>query len=515
VGLPVAVAGIGVAGTAAALALLARGARVTVLDERDPGLQRCEQLRRAGAHVSVGPGRAVLPAGTQLVVTSPGWHPDSPLLRAAARGGVPVWGEIELAWRLGADRAGGRLPWLALTGTNGKTTAVGMLAAILSAAGLRAAAVGNVGVPAVTAVGDPDLDVLAVELSSFQLRGVSTLAARAAAVLNLAADHLDWHGGMAGYATAKARIYDRVSGVTVTNADDPATARMLAAAAPGPGARAVSFTLGCPGSDQLGVRDGALVDCAFSGDPVTGAGSGDPVTGAGSGDPVTGAGSGITLAAFADLAHLAGGVPAPHLIADALAAAALARAHGVPAAAVAAGLRTYRGAGHRIAQVATVAGVRYVDDSKATNPHAAAASLAAFDRVVWIAGGLAKGASFDELVIGARTRLRAAVLLGTDRGLIADALARHAPQVPVRMVADPDTGPVGLDSSAGGAGTDPPVTADGAADLMARAVSVAAGLAHPGDVVLLAPACASMDNFRDYADRGERFATAVAGLGAG
>ena len=506
----VTVAGVGVAGSAAALALRERGARVTAVDDRDPGPGRVGALTAAGAAVRVGPGAAAtLPPGTELVVTSPGWHPSAPLLRAAADAGVPVWGEIELAWRLGGDRPGGRLPWLTLTGTNGKTTTVGMLASVLAAAGLRAAAVGNVGDPAVTAVADPDLDVLAVELSSFQLHGVSSVAAYAAALLNLAADHLDWHGGMAAYGSAKARVFDRTVQATVTNADDPATARLLAAATPGPTATAVSFTVGEPGPGQLGMVDGVLVDRAFGGRPGA---------------------DGTGLAGAADLAHLGvGGVTAPHTVADALAAAALARAFGVPAPAVAAGLRAYRPRGHRIAEVATVAGVRYVDDSKATNPHAAAASLAAFDCVVWIAGGLAKGATFDDLVTGAAPRLRAVVLLGTDRGLIADALARHAPDVPVTVLDGLDTDAVGTDvgrTGTGRTGTGPTGTGPtgtgrigtgrtgAGGDPMGAAVTAAAAAARPGDVVLLAPACASMDAFRDYVDRGEKFAAAVARLRA-
>lgn len=507
-GVAVTVAGIGVAGSAAARALLARGARVTVVDARDPGPQRTAPLLAAGARLVLGGDRAPLPERTGLVVTSPGWRPDTPLLRAAAQAGIPIWGEIELAWRLGADRPGGRLPWLALTGTNGKTTAVGMLTAILTAAGLRAAAVGNVGAPAVAAVSDPELDVLAVELSSFQLYGVATLAASAAAVMNLAPDHLDWHGGMAGYAAAKARIFDRVTGVTVTNADDPATAALLADAHPAPGARPVAVTGAHPAPGQLGMDGAYLLDRAFPAGSGIGSGiggaSGASFSGGGTGSGAD-AGGGVRLASLGDLAHLGvGGAAAPHTVTDALIAAALARAYGVGPGAVAAGLRAYRPAGHRIAEVATVAGVRYVDDSKATNPHAAAASLAAFDHVVWIAGGLAKGADFDELVSGAVGRLRAVVLLGTDGARIAQSLTRHAPQVPVWMLDDADTGPVPIQTPpnrTGPAGTRP--------DPMTAAVRVAAGLARPGDVVLLAPACASMDAFRDYAERGEKFSAAV------
>jgi UDP-N-acetylmuramoylalanine--D-glutamate ligase len=178
-------------------------------------------------------------------------------------------------------------------------------------------------------------------------------------------------------------------------------------------------------------------------------------------------------------------------VANALAAAALARAYGVPAVAVRDGLRTFQAGGHRIALVATADGVDYVDDSKATNPHAAAASQRAFDRVVWIAGGLAKGATFDDVVRQAADRLRGVVLMGVDRALVAQALARHAPDVPVVDVAGTDTG------------------------TMDDVVRAAAALARPGDTVLLAPACASMDMFRDYAARGDAFEAAARSLPVG
>ncbi|HWO52630.1 MAG TPA: cyanophycin synthetase, partial [Ornithinibacter sp.] len=176
---------------------------------------------------------------------------------------------------------------------------------------------------------------------------------------------------------------------------------------------------------------------------------------------------------------------------NALAAAALARAHGVPAGAVRAGLRAFVPEPHRIAEVGTVDGIRWVDDSKATNPHAARASLAAYEHVVWVAGGLLKGADVDDLVAGAAERLRAVVLIGRDRAAIAQALARHAPDVPVVDVERTDTG---------------------AMDLVVRE---ARALAHEGDVVLLAPAAASMDMFADYGARGDAFVAAVHRLAAG
>jgi UDP-N-acetylmuramoylalanine--D-glutamate ligase len=207
------VAGAGASGSAAARALLAAGAEVTVAD-RVAG-ERTAALAGLGARIAVG--LAEPPAGTALVVTSPGWRPDAPLLLAAAAAGIEVIGEVELAWRL---RRPGAAPWLALTGTNGKTTTVRMLESVLRAAGLRAVATGNVGLPLVDAVlADPPYQVLAVELSSFQLHWSPSPRPAAAAVLNLAPDHLDWHGSFAGYAADKARIYAG-DPIAVYNADD-------------------------------------------------------------------------------------------------------------------------------------------------------------------------------------------------------------------------------------------------------------------------------------------------------
>ncbi|HKA68788.1 MAG TPA: UDP-N-acetylmuramoyl-L-alanine--D-glutamate ligase [Actinomycetes bacterium] len=461
--LSVLVAGIGISGFAAADALIQLGAAVTVVDANDGAGQRdrATLLEILGARVRLGPDAPrTVPAGVHLVVTSPGWPPAAPLLASAAAAGIPVWGEVELAWRLRADPAA---PWLVITGTNGKTTAVRMLASMLTAAGLRAPAAGNVGTPLLEVVtAEPAPDVLAVELSSYQLHWSSSIRAHSAAVLNVAPDHLDWHGSMADYLAAKGKAYQGNRVACVYNVADPATEALVRAADVEPGCRAIGFTLGVPAPGMVGIVDEYLVDRAFVAERATAA---------------------AELATRADL------VPAaPHNLANALAAAALARAYGVPPRAVRDGLRAFRLDPHRIALVATVAGVDYVDDSKATNPHAAAASIQAYDRVVWIAGGLAKGASFDELVAAAKDRLRAVVLIGADRAGIADALARHAPDVPVVTVARTDT------------------------EVMDDVIAQASRLARPGDTVLLAPACASMDMFANYAERGDRFAAAVARL---
>lgn len=473
--LSVCVAGIGVSGFAAADTLTRLGTRVTVVDRKDGDAQRdkAAALGILGATVLLGDAAPpVPPAGTQLVVTSPGWSPHVPLLLAADRAGIPIWGEVELAWRL---RSADAPPWLIVTGTNGKTTTVLMLAAMLSAAGLRASAAGNVGTPLVEIVTGPIThDVIAVELSSFQLHWSHSLRPHAAAVLNLAPDHVDWHGSIEAYYAAKGRAYERCTAACVYNAADPQTEKLardavggVAGSRAGAGGgsescRAVGFTLGVPDMGMVGVVDDLLVDRAFVAERRTGA---------------------------AELAPVSDVVPsAPHNVANALAAAALARSFGVPPQAVRDGLREFTPQPHRIERVGDVGGVTYVDDSKATNPHAAAASLGAFDRVVWLAGGQAKGTSFDDLVRDAAGRLRGVVLFGQDRAAIGEALARHAPDVPVVDVAASDT------------------------EVMDRVVREAARLASPGETVLLAPGCASLDMFTNYADRGDRFAAAVARL---
>ena len=483
------VLGFGVSGFAAADNLTHLGADVTALADRATAaqLEKAELLEVLGARVDIHDGATqVLPDDVDVVVTSPGFRPDSPLLLQAADRGVPVWGEVELAWRLRAPGpSGAPAPWLCVTGTNGKTTTTQMLDAILRAAGLRSVAVGNVGLPIVEAVMDPaPYDVLAVELSSFQLHYTSSMSAQAAVVLNLAEDHLDWYSGdwlgtdtgYQRYAADKARVFDQVQRACVYNVADPATEELVREAEVVEGARAVGFTLGMPGVGMLGVVEDLLVDRAFIPERAS---------------------SAAELCTLADLAP-DGGTPAPHVVANALAAAALARAHGVSQEAVRDGLRGFRLDGHRIAAVATVGDVRWVDDSKATNPHAAQSSLQAYDPVVWIAGGLAKGAAFDELVRSVASRLRGVVLVGRDRDVIAQALSRHAPDVRVIQIDAPDTG-------------DAP-TINGGPDLMRRVVAAAADLAVAGDTVLLAPGCASQDQFTDYGARGDLFAAAVHGL---
>jgi len=462
--LKVTVAGLALSGFAAADALQHLGAQVTVLANSTDGetLEKAKLLEILGVDVRLEEDQeAAFPVEVDLVVTSPGISPSAPLLRLAAGRDIPIWGDVELAWRLRAPQS--PPPWLCLTGTNGKTTTVQMLDAILRADGLLSVAAGNVGVPMCEVVMSPEpLDVVAVELSSHQLHWISSMSAHSAAVLNVAPDHLSWHGDFDRYSEAKARIYERCQVSCVYNVDDPVTKRMVEEAEVIEGARAIGFTLGVPSVGMVGVVDDVLADRAFI------------------------EGRDRNAAELARVVDVPTG--APHNVSNALAAAALARSHGVSAGAVRRGLQGFELDRHRIAEVATVHGIVFVDDSKATNPHAALASLQSFSSVVWVAGGLAKGATFDDLVESSVDRLRGAVLLGADRSAVAEALARHAPDVPVIEVADTDTG------------------------AMERVVTAAATLARPGDTVLLAPACASQDMFASYAARGDAFAAAVQSL---
>jgi UDP-N-acetylmuramoylalanine--D-glutamate ligase len=450
-GARVLVAGARTTGASAARVLAELGAEVTVTDSSATQLQAL-----AGIPGVDGAGRRLAglvapPPGTDLVVTSPGFRPDAPLMVAAQRTGVPVIGDVTLAHWIDCAQSE-PAQWLVVTGTNGKTTTVGMLESILRAAGVDAVACGNVGFPVLDAV-RAGHRVLAVELSSFQLHWSPQLNPLAATVLNVSADHLDWHGGLAEYAAAKGCAYARAT-TAVVNADDEWSTRL--AGKPG----GVEFTTSEPAAGQLGLVGDQLVDRVF-------------------GD----AGGGTVLAHITDVRPTG-----RHNLANALAAAALARCVGVTTPAVAHGLRAFTPGGHRGVPVGEHAGVCYLDDSKATNPHAARASLLARHRVVWVAGGLLKGVEVDDLITEARDRLVGAVLLGADRAVIAAALARHAPNLPVRVVDSGD---------------------DGA---MMEVVAAAAELARPGDVVLLAPAAASMDMFTDYAHRGRVFAAAVAAL---
>jgi UDP-N-acetylmuramoylalanine--D-glutamate ligase len=474
-GAPVLVAGGGVTGRAVLAALTRFGAAPTLCDDDPETLRRYADGGAATVTTSTAAERV---ADYALVVTSPGFSPSTPLLAAAAAAGVPIWGDVELAWRLdAAGRYGPPRRWLVVTGTNGKTTTTSMLHAMLVAGGKDSELCGNIGDPVLDVLDRPG-DLLAVEASSFQLHWAPSLRPEAGVVLNIAEDHLDWHATMAEYTAAKARVLG--GRVAVVGLDDGRAAALLdTAAAP----VRVGFRLGEPAAGELGVRDGLLVDRAFADD--------------------------LALLPAESIP-----VPGPVGVLDALAAAALARSVGVPAEAIRAAIASFRVGRHRAEVVAVADGITYVDDSKATNPHAAEASVLAYPRVVWLAGGLLKGASVDAEVARIASRLVGAVLIGRDRAEFAEALSRHAPDVPVVQVvtgedADMDATAVVPDTSVVEVTEVRHSDVDLGARVMTAAVAAARDLAKPGDTVLLAPAGASFDQFAGYAARGDAFAAAV------
>jgi UDP-N-acetylmuramoylalanine--D-glutamate ligase len=436
------VIGLGASGRAAADLLAATGVEVTIAEQR--GDHPAGDDARAAGHEVVLGGPVPAPAGYDIVVPSPGVPESSPPLVAAAGQGVPVVSEPELAFRFRP------VPVIGVTGTNGKTSVTELVTAMLTADGRDAVACGNIGMPmseAVRSAGPETL--LVVELSSFQLRFVEQLRCSVAVLLNLADDHLDWHGDADAYHRAKARIWraQQPEDWAVVTLDDPVATRLRDDHAP---SRRADVTLRHPPSSTgIGVRDGRLV---------------------------------------ADLPGHTGEVvaleelplAAPHHHANVAAAATLALLSGARVDTVAAAARAFHPGRHRLELVAEVDGVRYVDDSKATNVHAAAASLGSAGSVVWVAGGLAKGADLRSLV-DHLSSVREAVLIGE----AAEELARVCAEA--------------------GVSSRPAAS-------MEEAVSLAAGLARAGDTVLLAPACASFDQFRDYAERGERFAAAARDL---
>lgn len=466
-GLRVTVLGLGVTGFSVADTLSELGAQVLVTAQQADEL-RLKMLEVIGGTFVHEPVDGTVPEelrefAPELIVVSPGYHPDHPILQWASARNIPIWGDIELAWRV-RDKVGTPAPWIAVTGTNGKTTTVQLTAAMLATAGYRVAPCGNIGVPVLDAVRDPQgFDVFVVELSSYQLHWMQNVHPYAAAVLNIADDHLDWHGSLEAYVEAKARIFEGTQVACVYNKADRQTERMVENADVQEGARAIGFDLGAPGRSDFGIVDGILCDRAFLDERHNTA---------------------LEITTVSELEER--GLGSPHIVANVLAASALARSFGVPVEAISEALKNFRLDAHRIEVVAVQDGITWIDDSKATNPHAASASLAANNSIVWIVGGLLKGVNIDELVAQHADRLRGAVVIGVDRSEVISAFERHAPGVSVREVESADT-----------------------SDVMVTAVTLAAELAQSGDVVLLAPAAASMDQFTDYAERGRMFAEAV------
>lgn len=436
--------GAGLTGSAVARSLAKRGGDLTLADE-NPSVTSDYPVIHANN---------VLIQDFDCVVISPGWRHDHPLVIAAHDVGLPLLNEVDLAWQIKSEIAPGQ-KWLAVTGTNGKTTTVEMVAAMLESGGVKATACGNVGQTVIEVVDRSDAyEVLVLELSSFQLHWAQQAQFVASAILNIADDHIDWHGSFDEYAQAKITILDRAS-TAILNADDGEIVKRTSHWQ----GHKVFYTLDTPAPGEIGLVEELLVDRAYVEDPQE-------------------------ASMFAELAEVKPMIA--HNVSNTLAAAALARSVGVSHEDIRSAIKSFRPGRHRIETILSADLINWVDDSKATNPHAATASLLSYESVVWIAGGLAKGAQMEELVERTSKRIKAAILIGADRALIEAALIKYCPEVP-RVLIDGDSSD----------------------ELMEKAVTAAQGFAQSGDTVLLAPACASMDQFISYADRGDRFAAAV------
>jgi UDP-N-acetylmuramoylalanine--D-glutamate ligase len=445
------VLGAGITGLASARALIARDVLVTIVDDTVTTDSEFSILKPSEVTVS----------DFDFLLVSPGWKESHALIQQAQAAQVALLNEIDLAWAIKEERSPGQ-KWLALTGTNGKTTTVEMTAAALRAGGVHAVACGNVGKTVIECVDSAEsYDVLVLELSSFQLHWLQRAEFVASAILNIADDHTDWHGSFESYAQAKLSILDR-SMTAILNGDD----KEVVTRTTHWNGRKVFYSLDTPGPGEIGVVEELLVDRAFVSDPQEAS----------------------MIAEVIDVKPTV-----PHNVSNALAAAGLARTIGVSHEAIGKALSEFTLGRHRIEVVAEDNGITWIDDSKATNPHAATASILSALSVIWIAGGLAKGADVSGLVARAHPRIKAAILIGTDRALFATALAEHAPHVKVIEINPPS------DYQRGGASN----------SFMEVIVAAAQSFAGAGDTVLLAPSCASMDQFVSYADRGDRFAEAV------
>ncbi len=447
----VVVAGAGVTGIPVARALQERGALVFLTDEKVDSVDGFEVKNPS----------EISPEEYDLLMVSPGWRESHPLIAATRAAGKPIINEIDFAWHIKNSKFPDQ-KWIAVTGTNGKTTTVEMATHILTSAGKSARACGNVGTTVIeTVMSNEKLDFLVLELSSFQLHWLEDAQFMASAILNIADDHTDWHGSFDAYAKDKISLLDKTA-TAILNGDDGEvvgrTSHWLG--------RKIFYSLDTPGPGEIGVVEELLVDRAFVADPQE-------------------------AAMFAELHEI---VPTiPHHISNSLAAAGLALTLGVDRESIREALKSFKPGRHRIEEVGRHKDVIWIDDSKATNPHAAAASILSHFSVIWIAGGLAKGADMRPLVERTWSRLKAAILIGEDRALIADALKDCAPGLPIFEINPPDGY---LKSESGN-------------EFMEEVVRTAATISESGDVVLLAPACASMDQFNSYADRGDRFANAV------
>jgi len=390
--------------------------------------------------------------GVGLAIVSPGWRVDHPLISLVRGAGIEMISEIDLAWKVKQQICPNQR-WIALTGTNGKTTTVQMLESMLIESGINAKACGNLGYTAIEAVVNSRADILALELSSFQLEWSNLAHFEAVAILNIAEDHIDWHQSFENYLAAKLKI-SQLADLVILNKDD----QHLAKSGKTLSKPITWISLQVPSKGEIGLVENLIVDRAFIKDDAE------------------------ALFEISDVTPSVG-----HNVSNAMAAAALARSVGAKSDAIANALRNFKLDHHRLEVVHKSGGITFINDSKATNPHAAIAALYSQMESIWIAGGLAKGAGMDELAQRCKSRIKAAILIGSDAPIIKDALLKQAPNLAIYTT---DLNLKGM-------------------DVMRSVMSIVKEIAVSGDVVLLAPACASMDQFKNYADRGESFTAAA------
>ena len=432
------VIGAGVTGMACQEALVNFGANSKVFDEKV----------KTGADIV-----NEIPDGVELAIVSPGWRDDHMIISKLRSGGVEILSEIDFAWQVKQVLAPSQ-KWIALTGTNGKTTTIKMVESIFKAANINGVACGNVGETVIASVcAKKPLDYLAIELSSFQIHWSNLPQYESVALLNIAEDHIDWHGSFEAYAQAKLKLLKHSNKVILNKSDSELSHRTSSDLI-------TWFSLDTPNAGELGVVENLLIDRAFSASPS----------------------QANEIAELVDITPTV-----PHNVLNALAAAALALSIGIKYEDIKSGLKNFSPDHHRMELVLIKNDINWIDDSKATNPHAAAASLLSNFKVIWIAGGLAKGASMSDLVKKCASRIKSVILIGEDRELIAKAIEEYSPKIEVVRVNQ----------------------LSDAKTLMKDVVSAAIKLAQPGDTVLLAPACASMDQFDSYVQRGQLFAQAV------
>ena len=394
-----------------------------------------------------------IPDGIDLAIVSPGWRMDHPVFEKLKKSGVEILSEIDFAWMV-KQVVAPKQKWVGLTGTNGKTTTIKMVETIFKSANINGAACGNVGQTVIESVlNQKQFDFLALELSSFQIQWSQYPEYESVALLNIAEDHIDWHGSFDNYAKAKLKLINQSRKAIANKSDKELATRIKDQSV-------TWFSLDTPKPGELGLVENLLIDRAFSPTPA----------------------EANEISEIVDITPTV-----PHNVLNALAAAALCLSIGITYESIKAGLQNFSTDHHRMEVVLNKDEITWVDDSKATNPHAAIASLQSYFNVIWIAGGLAKGASMDELAIRTAERIKSVILIGQDREIIAQAFTKHAPTIElirVDQISD-------------------------AKQLMVEVVDKAKSIATAGDTVLLAPACASMDQFDSYVQRGQLFSQAV------